>query len=58
MACPAVTGAAARAIAGSKDLKLKRNGKRSEALVKAILGSARSLGFGPTFEGHGLPDPE
>jgi subtilisin len=58
MACPAATGAAARVIAGSKDLKLKRNAKRSEALVKAILGSAKSLGFGPTFEGHGLPDDE
>jgi subtilisin len=58
MACPAATGAAARVIAGSKDLKLKRNAKRSEALVKAILGSAKSLGFGPTFEGHGLPDAE
>ncbi|MDQ3897754.1 MAG: S8 family serine peptidase, partial [Actinomycetota bacterium] len=58
MACPAATGAAARAIAGSSVIKMKRNAKRSEAIVKAVLGSARSLGFGPTFEGHGLPDPE
>jgi hypothetical protein len=37
---------------------MKRNGKRSEAMVKEVLGSAKSLGFDPPFEGHGLPDPE
>jgi len=57
MACPAVTGAAARALTPSL-LKMKRNAKRSEAIVKAVLGSAKSLGFDPPFEGHGLPDPE
>ncbi|HEX2048609.1 MAG TPA: S8 family serine peptidase [Acidimicrobiales bacterium] len=57
MACPAATGAAARALT-SKILKMRRNAKRSEAMVKAVLGSARSLGFDPPFEGHGLPDPE
>ena len=57
MACPAATGAAARALS-SKVLKMKRNAKRSEAMVKEVLGSARSLGFDPPFEGHGLPDPE
>ena len=57
MACPAATGAAARALT-SKILKMRRNAKRSEAIVKAVLGSARSLGFDPPFEGHGLPDPE
>jgi subtilisin len=58
MACPAVTGAAARAIADSKVLKMKRNARRSEAIVKAVLGEARSLGFDATFEGHGLPNPD
>ena len=57
MACPAVTGAAARALT-PKVLKMRRNAKRSEAIVKAVLGSAKSLGFDPPFEGHGLPDPE
>ena len=57
MACPAATGAAARALT-SKILKMKRNAKRSEAIMKAALGSAKSLGFDPPFEGHGLPDPE
>ncbi len=57
MACPAATGAAARAIAGGSALKMKRNAKRSDAIVKAVLASAKPLGFGPTFEGHGLPQP-
>jgi subtilisin len=57
MACPAVTGAAARAIAGTPIIKMKRNAARSDAIVKAVLASATSLGFGPTFEGHGLPKP-
>jgi subtilisin len=58
MACPAVTGAAARVIAGSKEFKMKRNARRSEAIVKAVLASATSLGFDPPFEGHGLPKPK
>jgi subtilisin len=57
MACPAATGAAARALTPTI-LKMKRNAKRSEAILKATLGSAKSLGFDPPFEGHGLPDPE
>jgi len=57
MACPAATGAAARAIAGTKVIKMKRDAKRCDAIVKAVLSSAVPLGFGLTFEGHGLPDP-
>ncbi len=56
MACPAATGAAARAIAGTAVIKAKRNARRSEAIVKAVLASATLLGVGPTFEGLGLPD--
>ncbi len=56
MACPAVTGAAARVIAGTSVIKAKRNARRSEAIVKAVLASATSLGFASDFEGHGLPD--
>jgi len=55
MACPAVTGAAARALGPSSVLKKKRNATRSDAMVKTVLATARTLGFGPTFEGHGLP---
>ena len=58
MACPAVTGAAAAALAGSDALKQKRDGARSDAMVKALLATAAPLGFGPPFEGHGLPMPE
>lgn len=58
MACPAVTGAAARAVAGSGLLKARRNAARSAAIVQAIVASAHPLGFGPTFEGHGLPEPK
>jgi len=57
MACPAAVGATAGAIAGSKTIKMKRDAKRSAAIVKAVLASASPLGFGPTFEGLGLPKP-
>jgi hypothetical protein len=55
MACAAVTGAAARVLAKSPFLEMPRDGARSDALVKAVLASARTLGFQPSFEGHGLP---
>jgi len=54
MACPAATGAAARALTPTI-LKMKRNAARSDAMVVAILATAKTLGFGPTFEGHGMP---
>ncbi len=57
MACPAVTGAAARTLS-TTILKMKRNAARSDAMVTAILASAKTLGFGPTFEGHGMPQPK
>ncbi len=57
MACPAVTGAAARALAGSTILKKKRSAGRADDMVKTVLATATPLGFGPTFEGHGLPMP-
>ena len=58
MACPAAVGAAARAIAGTPIIKMKRNARRAEAIVKAVLASAKPLGFGPTFEGLGIPEAE
>ena len=58
MACPAATGAAARAIAGSPALKMKRDRKRSDAIVKAVLASAKPLGFGATYEGLGIPESQ
>ena len=58
MACPAVTGATARAIAGTSVIKMKRNVKRSDAIVAAVLAAASPLGVGVNFEGHGLPTPK
>lgn len=43
MACPAVTGMAARVLASSAALTMPRAASRSEAVVKAILASAKSL---------------
>jgi subtilisin len=57
MACPAVTGAAARVLATSPVLKKKRDANRANDMVKAVLASAKSLGFEPPFEGHGMPLP-
>jgi len=57
MACPAVTGAAARALT-AKIIKMRRNAARSDAMVTAIVATAKPLGFGPTFEGHGMPQPK
>jgi subtilisin family serine protease len=55
MACPAATGAAARVLGSLPSLRaMARSEARSDALVQAILGSAKSRGFGPAFEGHGL----
>ncbi|HEX3394937.1 MAG TPA: S8 family serine peptidase [Acidimicrobiales bacterium] len=57
MACPAVTGAAARSLT-PKILKMKRAAARSDAMVTAVVATAKPLGFGPTFEGHGVPRPD
>jgi subtilisin len=54
MACPAVTGMAARVIAKSGALKKPRDAARSDAIAKAVLASAKSLGFAAKFAGHGL----
>jgi len=57
MACPAVTGIAARIVAAMDSPGEERDATRSAAIVKAVLASARDLGFPPVMEGHGLPDP-
>lgn len=57
MACPAVTGAAARVLASGKLLKKKRDAVRSEEMVKALLATAQPRGLGEILEGHGLPLP-
>ena len=57
MACPAVTGVAARLLASSEVLAADRDATRSEAIVQILAASARDRGFPDPFEGHGLPQP-
>jgi subtilisin len=54
MACPAATGRAARMLTSSPTLDTKSDARRSAALTAAILGTAKSLGFGGDLEGHGV----
>ena len=56
MACPAVTGAAARLLsANSSVLSMARNAARSEAIIELVYSKCKPRGFGPNYEGHGLP---
>jgi len=58
MACPAVTGFAARLLstaAGKKVLKMPRNQARSDAMLKLLFKHGKSLGFPADHEGIGLP---
>ena len=56
MACPAVTGFVARLLSRQKSiLKMKRTQARSDAMAEVLFQAARTLGFAPRFEGHGLP---
>jgi subtilisin len=55
MACPAVTGIAARLISARPEiLSMNRNQARSDEMAKAIFQKAQVLGLGPNFEGQGL----
>lgn len=55
MACPAITGAAAKLLATMPAiLAMPRDQARSDAMAKAVFAAARSLGFPPTLEGRGL----
>ena len=56
MACPAVTGLAARLIASKPAiLGMARDAARATAIADALLSTARSRGFTPPLEGRGLP---
>jgi len=62
MACPAVTGIAARmlsAAAKQTTLKAARDENRSNSIIQMVLSSCHLLGFRPTpdCEGAGLPRP-
>lgn len=55
MACPAVTGVAARLLAAQKQiLAMPRDSARSDALAQFLMQTAKTLGLGVTFEGRGL----
>ena len=55
MACPAVTGAAAKLLAAQPALLgMTRDQSRSDAIAGAVLQAAKSLGFAASFEGQGL----
>jgi subtilisin len=56
MASPAATGVAARVLAKHPDiLGMPPDASRADAIAQAVLRSGRRLGFGATYEGHGLP---
>jgi len=58
MACPAVAGFAAKMLSmpGHRNiLKMRRDQARSDAMAQALLQAGKSLGFGPRYEGKGLP---
>jgi subtilisin len=56
MACPAVTGATARLLANNhKVLAMPRDQARSDEIARLLFQAAAVIGFGPDFEGHGLP---
>lgn len=54
MACPAVTGMLARLLSARPALlHAPRDQARSDALLQVAFAAARSLGFGPQYEGQG-----
>lgn len=56
MACPAITGVAARVLARDTTLlRADRDAARSDELISRLLQSATSLGFPSELEGQGLP---
>ncbi|MBN2552284.1 MAG: S8 family serine peptidase [Spirochaetales bacterium] len=55
MSCPAAVGAAAALLSTRPELlKLPRGSERSQAMARAVLGRAQTLGFGSLYEGQGL----
>jgi len=55
MACPAACGMAAKVLSAIPHiLALPRDQSRSDAMARAVLQAAKSLGFGSTYEGQGL----
>jgi subtilisin len=58
MAAPVVTGAAACLLSRNPDIyQMRRDRARSDAIERLLLDNCVPRGFGPEFEGAGLPDP-
>jgi subtilisin family serine protease len=58
-AAPVVTGAAASLLSRRPDIYiLPRNRARAEKIEQLLFENCIRRGFPPTFEGHGMPDPE
>ena len=56
MACPAVSGFAARILATNPAvLAMPRDQSRSDQIARLVLMAAKTRGFAPEFEGRGLP---
>ncbi len=57
-AAPVVTGAAASLLSQRPNIyNMPRNRARSDAIEKLLFDNCVKRGFGPTYEGHGMPDP-
>jgi subtilisin len=58
MAAPVVAGAAASLLSQNPNIyNMPRNRARSDAIEQLLLKNCIKRGFGPKFEGHGMPDP-
>lgn len=55
MACPAVTGAAARLLGARPDILAMSGAPRSAEILKMLLLAAVDLGFAAEFQGRGVP---
>jgi len=59
MAAPVVTGAIASLLSQRPDIHImSRNLARSDAIKQLLIDNCVKRGFGPEYEGHGMPDPE
>jgi minor extracellular protease Epr len=55
--CPIITGAAASLLSQNPDIyKMPRNRARLDAIEQLLFNNCTTRGFGPRFEGHGMPD--
>ena len=58
MAAPVISGAAASLLSQNPDIyRMPRNRYRSNAIEQLLINNCITRGFGPRFEGHGMPDP-